>query len=315
MDKMYVKLNDSPRVFYDESFHLTQSVWRPWIIELSQFGESLSNISSFSIGFEKVGTTDNDSTVLVDDICLYRIAPEIIEPVDPGSENLIAYYTFENNVQDSSGNGYHGAIVGDPLYVKSVTTDYSKALEFDDDDCVDLGSADHLNFTGSFSISFWANIQDWSDEWSHVMIGTRGESVGFSIRRGGGWIASQQNPTASSEGLSFTTRGIGTADTDLEDMLTIDPPSIGDWTHIACVYDQDNNMKTIYLAGVNALELATDPDGSLNPAPEHNGSLGARANEDNTEFESFFTGMLDDLRIYDRALSEGEVIFLADPTP
>ena len=32
----------------------------------------------------------------------------------PSTRGLVAYYAFENNTEDGSGNGLHGTIVGDP---------------------------------------------------------------------------------------------------------------------------------------------------------------------------------------------------------
>ena len=32
----------------------------------------------------------------------------------PSTRGLVAYYAFENNTEDGSGNGFHGTIVGGP---------------------------------------------------------------------------------------------------------------------------------------------------------------------------------------------------------
>jgi hypothetical protein len=82
-DLMYVKLNNS-KVSYDgDPLHLTESVWRPMIINLSEFGENLGAITSFAIGFDTAGTPGVESMVFVDDVTLYRIAPEIPEEEEP----------------------------------------------------------------------------------------------------------------------------------------------------------------------------------------------------------------------------------------
>jgi hypothetical protein len=51
------------------------------------------------------------------------------------------------------------------------------------------------------------------------------------------------------------------------------------------------------------------------PATTHNTYIGARANAANTAKEGLFKGVLDQILIYNRALSASEAAFLGDPTP
>ena len=296
---MYVKLNNS-KVYYDgDLINLNQSVWRQWNIDLSEFGISLGNITKFAIGFERVGGNNVESMILVDDIRLYRIAPETPEPEEPGTEGLVAYYAMENNVQDSSGNGHHGTVMGAPIYVQS-TDGYGKAMEFnaDSNDCINLGDSEAFDPAGSFSISVWAYIKNWSTDWGDVLVSNRGEDgVGWQLRR----------PT--NEKICFTTRGVGVDDMNSE----LDAP-LFEWVHIACVYNNDENTKRIYLDGILDSEVDTDEGETIAPATQ-NVYIGARAYSENDGTDSYFTGIIDEVRLYDRALSDGEIVFLADPTP
>ena len=87
-----------------------------------------------------------------------------------------------------------------------------------------------------------------------------------------------------------------------------------EWVHIGCVYDNDADTKRIYIDGVLDSEADTDADTTIAAATQ-NVYIGARSNSANDGQEAFFTGKLDEVRIYDRALSYGEVISLSDPTP
>jgi MSHA biogenesis protein MshQ len=278
---------------------LTQSVWRPCIIDLSEFGVNSGSITSLAIGFERAGDPGVESMVLVDDITLYRVAPEIPEAVEPSTEGLVAYYAMENNVQDSSGNGHHGTVLGAPSYVDGIDG-YGKAMEFsaDSNDCIDLGDDEAFNPAGSFSISVWAYIKNWSTNWGDVMVSKRGEdNIGWQLRR----------PTDGS--ICFTTRGVGVDDMNSD----IDAP-LFEWVHIVCVYDNVENTKRIYVDGLLDSEVDTD-EGETIAAATQNAYIGARALSGNDGEDSYFTGILDEVRIYDRALSYGEAVFLADPTP
>jgi len=131
------------------------------------------------------------------------------------------------------------------------------------------------------------------------MVGNRGEdNIGWQIRRYG-----------SSSNIAFTTRGVGNDDTQSNAVMPL-----GDWVHIACVYDNSANTKRIYINGVLDQEVTTTAGAKI-AATTHNTYIGARANSGNTGQEAYFTGLLDEIRIYNKALSVGEVEFLSDPTP
>jgi hypothetical protein len=292
--------------------------WTQITIPMDYYAVPFHKVKSISIGVMRSALTSGSGDIIIDDVRLYGdsavpVPPPV--PVNPGDANLVAEYLMENNVDDSSGSGINGIALGEPNFVAGPFGNYGNALECDgSDDLVDLGPADPFNFTGSFSFSVWANIQDWSSEWGHAMVAARGEGTeGFQIRRGGGWVGGMQGQPST--GYCFTTRGIGLSEYGAgnEDMMVGEPVQ-GAWTHIACVYDQENNVKSIYFDGELIQASPTVPDSVLSPASQ-NASIGARANGGNTGFEALFNGMLDEVKIYDDALTAGEVRFLADPTP
>jgi hypothetical protein len=293
-EQMYVKIN-STKVLYDgDAANVARRRWTQWNIDLAASGVNRSSVTSLIIGFERTGATGGSGTVLIDDIRLYRSAPLIPTPTDPGTDGLVAYYAMENNVQDGSGNGLNGIAIGSPTYV-SGPAGYGMAIQLNGtDQAVDLGNKAEFNPVGSLSISLWANIGAWTTAWEHVMVSNRGEgSIGWQVRR------------HSSTSLCFTTRGVGNDDTP----SSIVPP-LNEWIHIACVYDNVNNTKRIYINGVEDTVVDTNP-GTIG-ATTHNTYIGARANSGNTAQETRFTGMIDEVRIYNRPLSDGEVLFLAD---
>ncbi len=291
-EQMYLKINGTTVVYDGDPNNITKRRWNQWNIDLASLGVNPGNVTTLTIGFERTGTTGGLGTVFIDDIRLYRSAAPVPEPVDPGDADLVAYYGMNNNVQDSSGNGLHGTIAGAPTYVAGVA---GTALSLDGvDDYVDCGNKAAFNPAGSLSISLWANIGAWSTEWDHAMVSNRGEgSVGWQVRR------------YSNDSLCFTTRGVGSDDTP----SNMNPP-LNEWVHIACVYDNVNNTKRIHINGGEDTVVTTNP-GTIS-ATTHNTYIGARANDGNTAPEAYFTGMFDEIRIYNRALSDGEVLYLAD---
>jgi hypothetical protein len=298
--QMYAKINNAKVLYTGDSGVMSQSVWRPFVIDLSTINTTLNNVSSITIGFENIGTQVGIGNIYIDDIALYGVAPVVVTTaVNPGNTGLIASYSMENNVNDGSGKGLNGTIIGTPTYEQGAAG-YGKALKFNGTtDCVDLGNKAEFNPAGSFSVSLWAKISTWSTGWGHVMVANRGETVGWQIRR------------YSSNRLSFTTRGISNDDT----YSTANPPPLNEWINITCVYDSDAFTKTIYLDG--AFDRSVNLTGTVKTitATTHNTYIGARANSGNTGQESFYTGLIDQVRLYNRALSAGETLYLADPTP
>ncbi|MBM4026884.1 MAG: hypothetical protein FJ280_16010 [Planctomycetes bacterium] len=291
--ELYIKINNSRIAYAGAAGNLTRRRWNQWNIDLT----GLPAATLRSVRTLTLGVTGGTGKFLFDDLRLYRVAPEIPVAVNPGAAGLVASYAMTNNVQDGSGNGHHGTVLGAPTYVAG-RPGLGTALKLSGaTDCVDLGNKPVFNFDGSFSLAVWAHIETWTTNWGHVMVGNRGENnIGWQLRR------------RDSNKICFTTRMVGTDDLG----STMDAP-LGEWVHIAAVYDNAGNTKRIYVNGAEDAFVRTNP-GQV-PATTHNTYIGARANTGNTGQEGFFAGLLDEARIYHRALSANEVEFLSNPTP
>ena len=218
--------------------------------------------------------------------------------VNPGTTGLVASYSMENNFQDGSGHGLNGTAVGAPTFSAGYGP-LGTAVSLTGADCVDLGNKAAFNPSGSFSVSLWANAETWDADWANVMISNRGEdSIGWQIRR-----------YASTPNIAFTTRGVGNDDTQ-----SVAAMPLGEWVNIICVYDHAANTKRIYVNGGLDKEVTTNADTTI-AATTVDTYIGARALADNTGQDSYFTGLLDEIKIYSKALSAGEAEFLSDPTP
>jgi hypothetical protein len=214
-----------------------------------------------------------------------------INPVEPDAAGLLAMYDFEGDANDRSGNGNDGTLIGDADVSTGV-------LQVDGDgDCVDIGANPAFNFAGNFTLSAWVKLNSWGGCWGNVIVGKRGEGgLGWQLRRFG-----------CDPRFSFTTRGMGNDDNPRSNL----EPAMGEWYHLTAV--RDGTIKLLYING----NLDSTAGINSNPvnACDHNVYIGARANGDNSGPESFFDGAIDDLRIYNYALSEGEARYLADADP
>jgi hypothetical protein len=293
--QLYVKINSTKIAYSGDAGNIQRRRWNQWNIDLASVGASARAVNTLTIGVSSTGK----GTLYIDDIRLYRLAPEIPVAVNPGNTGLIAWYAMSNNVQDGSGNGNNGTLVGTPTYAAGLGA-FGTALKLNGaTDAVNLGNKPVFNPAGSFSVSLWAYSTLWGTQWGHVMVANRGESnVGWQIRK--------YNTTTS---MCFTTRGVGN-----DDMQSVGAMPQSEWVHIACVYDNAANTKRIYINGVLDSELTTTAATRI-AATTHNTYIGARADSGNTGTEAWFMGMLDEVRLFSRALSAGEVEYLSDPTP
>jgi hypothetical protein len=229
------------------------------------------------------------------DVCIYDralseaevryLADERAVPVDPGSDGLVAYYALENDANDSSGNGLDGVIVGDPNFVEGAV---GMGLQLDGvDDYVDLGNDPLFDLTGSeVTLSLWVNTQDigntennpWlgKGDTSYMIKGHReGNQIEFFIYDGG-WITAHADV-----GADFN----------------------GEWHHAAGTFDGD--QLKIYVDGEEAVSADYDGVGIVNN--DYNVAIGT-----NTQASGRFTeSIVDEAMIYGRALSAGEIRYLA----
>lgn len=150
----------------------------------------------------------------------------------------------EEDARDSSGNGNHGTITGNPEFTEGmrgkaihlvnpdgVAGEYEEARQY-----VNFGEPDDLKFgSGDFSILFWYQ-SDGTDSEEVAVIGNKDWNSGGNE---GLTIADFRNGM----GLNFTPAGSGRLDTD-----RITEATDHTWHHIAAVFDRDASM-TLYVDG------------------------------------------------------------------
>ena len=208
-------------------------------------------------------------------------------------EGLVAYWAFEetegDTASDSTGNGHDGTLMGDPQRVDGY---FGGGLEFDGDgDEVNVPFHEDLN-QETFTISAWANVE----------LGSKNHRAVVSARDDGpqrGYIfyAEPQNT------WQFWTGGGG--------WKTVQGPAVnlGEWDHLSGVYAGGNQK--FYVNGELVGER-NDAAVSVNTVQEF--LIGAGANE--TENHNFrFKGMIDEVRVYNRALNADEIASVMESNP
>jgi hypothetical protein len=206
-------------------------------------------------------------------------------------QGLVAAYSFDEGsgtlVRDSSTNGNNGTVFG-ATWTPSGHT--SSALSYIPNSYVDMPNSASLDIAGKgLTIEMWANI-------------TAGSSVDYVLMEKP-WTATGQTYPYYQYGIEYDANGARTLDFLFGDTAgqSVGPfsmlPQTGVWTHLAFTYD-GTTVKG-YLDGVLKIQ------GPASTGIQARG-VDLRVGVDGT-YHQGFNGKLDDLRIYNRALTQAEV--------
>jgi len=210
---------------------------------------------------------------------------------DPAADSLVGSWSFEGTGQsilDSSGNGNTGTLGGnvstysnsDPQRVSGYS---GQGIEFDgDDEYVEIDDAPSLDITNAVSMSAWVKPSE--STW-HALIARRGYEYHTRLL------------IDSSNQLFYETwNGNKTRSSD-----TV---SIGKWNHVATVLKERGSdvIATFYINGQKTNSVTVQDD-SINWDSSANLWLGGNILDVNYTLD----GVLDEVRIYDSALSQSAV--------
>jgi Concanavalin A-like lectin/glucanases superfamily len=213
------------------------------------------------------------------------------------TEGLVAYYPFDGNAQDESGYNNHGNPNNGVQFVRNRKDEESKAVFFDGiDDYVKVPHSGAINFgrDQDFTVSLWVK---YGNQENTIV----GDNDILSKWNGGyPFVVRMNNQTAKPPygppGTWYAARWDGSKDGGVHG------PDIADQKYHHIVFVKKGTLLFGYTDGV---ETSRDDDGTINEtkndAPLY---IGTRTPSPTS---NFFTGAVDDLRIYNRALTEVEI--------
>ncbi len=194
---------------------------------------------------------------------------------------LVAYWDFDENgggtANDRSGNGHDGELVGDAEWVEGA---FGSALRFDEAlEYVLVPHDDALNFTDAVTFAMFFNPDDVLAS-RRLMVKNNSIFVIFDFGAAGSidFLVKPNNDFVESTTAEWT---------------------VGTWYHFAGTFDGDTLR--VYVDG----ELEGETDIGVDIAPSDLDLwIGA---DDNGRPTDSFPGVLDEVRLYDRALTQGEI--------
>lgn len=211
-------------------------------------------------------------------------------------DGLAAYYPFNGNAADESGNGHDGAVYGAELAPDRFGNPDS-TYHFDGQDYIQVNMSTEV-FYGDFTVSVWVNFDHFNNDYPCILIGNNqditlhGMGPIFDIDKIGNIVFYQMDDT--------TYDSIGLFD-------SLYKLNIGEW-YLISIVKSDLNF-SMYINDILRNQTTADHELSMSDSyltigsrRDYNGGIPWKGYENST-----LNGYIDDIRIYDRALSANEI--------
>lgn len=221
---------------------------------------------------------------------LYNQTPTSVLPSNVPTAGLVAYYPFNGNANDASGNGNNGTVNGATLTTDKIGS-LNSAYSFDGNDWVESTISSIPTGSSPRTISIWTNATNTTNTSGRTAFhyGINTTNNRFCILQ---WplqpvVVAQANDACSN--CSGTT--------------TINPSSVqsNQWNNFIVTYD-GTTMK-FYINGVISFQSARTYNTTYS-------SFKIGKSIDTHLSGEYFTGKLDDIGIWNRALTQSEITAL-----
>jgi hypothetical protein len=229
----------------------------------------------------------------------------------PGSnvtQGLIGHFPLDTNGNDASGNGHHGTPQGGVTFVND--SERGQVASFDGiDGYIDYGDVDDfeiLNRSMSFSVWFKTSFINSGSQNRTLfsMMKAQNNYDGYHIYIARNWVCS---PNALAFGANYDWgAGEGLYVAALRRL------NDGDWHHVGAVVDRDAETVHFYIDGIEDVgetECSWFPTAdSTGYGVSDSGTVPFRIGKRDNRAGSVWHGEVDEMRIYDRALSPAEML-------
>lgn len=228
---------------------------------------------------------------------------------NPLSNHLVGYFPLDGDARDMSGNCLNGKVYG-AQGVEGISGAFLTAMRFDGvDDYIEIPHSDLYNFSeeSDFAISFWFSVdaqQMDMDTTDNDLISKWVINDGTMEHMASGYPFTFRVTNGKSEKRRFIAAQFGGYTRGCEDGTTVGTDFADDGFHHV-VLNVDRGKFYLYVDGqLKKRKGSSVFCSSQNEAPLRLGKRGG------SEFQNHFTGALDELMIFDRGLTQEEVLQL-----
>ena len=213
------------------------------------------------------------------------------------TNGLIGWWPFNGNANDESGNGNNGTVNGATLSTDRFGNS-NKAYSFNGiDNNITISNTVTSLISDSYSVSFWIITNDTSLQYDgHEVISDRDiTSFDFKFRL----IYGIQQPSYLQNTYLQTCSNSNSNCFAINTTL----PNISIWEHYVMTYNNTSNTFKAYKNGA-LLDSIVNVNFS---AGNRQINIGRSVNPDNVNGMAYYNGLVDDLAIWNRALTQQEI--------
>jgi hypothetical protein len=226
-----------------------------------------------------------------------------IQPTSFISESLklglVAYWPFDGNARDQSGNGNNG-VVHSPTLATDRLGMSNSAYSFNGiNSYIEIVDGSPFDFSNNMSVAFWVKPETTQLDWAQIL------SKSHSSNSGSSWIIEQHGNSLNNYEFVYLQHPLHNWFYTTQKFT-----NAHQWHHY--VISKENTKLSTYLNGSLAFI-----DYGTNPLIKQNGNLPLTIGAHNVAstqpangLASYFNGLLDDIFIYNRPLSAEEVLSL-----
>jgi hypothetical protein len=269
-------------------------------VDISSGANTTDAVTASSIAMHIGNRTVDNSKDFTGELDELRIFNTALSPSEVGqlyglstsvaSSNLTAHYSFDslsgNVVPLAGGSGQAGTLVPNPgSFTGLVGGPLDQAMNFDGvDDAVEISSIGISGNTTPRTIMAWVKVSTWTNDAGIWHTGYPSNNVDFSLELSSAPGTITLNTWGNDQNFNLT-------------------GASSDWHHITAVFDGTTN--TVYVNGTSQLSYACSygsgfaDNGISIGKPRAAGQGGA-----------YFHGQIDDVRVYNKALSSNEIFHI-----
>jgi hypothetical protein len=202
------------------------------------------------------------------------------------NDGLVAYYPFDGNANDESGNGNHGVEYGETHYTNGMI---KQARLFDREDGLEYILIPNTLNSNEYSVALWANLEDISSLHSLLMLNSTSYWAGADF-----WLFMSSERVAVIQNQNDLRE-------DSYNSTFMSSNRLESHTNYFIVANFQNQRMTLYVNGEFYAEY-----GGVAPIQNNPTNLNIGISPSGTG-QYQINGLIDDLRIYNRALSDSEI--------
>jgi hypothetical protein len=198
------------------------------------------------------------------------------------TNGLVGWWPFNGNANDESGNGNNGNVNGAVLSNDRFGNP-NTAYSFDGNgDYIDCGNSNGLKITGDITIAAWIHAKNLNGDHGIVSKMNTSNQPTYDLITSGNQIR------------WYTSNG---------SFLFSNVISSNMWVHVTATFDQQKQIKKMYVNGVFEVEISTNGSG----IPTNNDNLFIGSHQPANMNSWSWNGYLDDICIWNRTLSASEI--------